>query len=137
MGASCSINIANVNFAKNQPKTKKFRTKDLRAPMFSKLTPEKVDSKAYRKYCSDEITKNWMKVVYSDDSNEKTFEEYRKSCLAAKMLEHKTREAFIQLFLNGNVAADIQDYRLYKVDAHLLETTGQITGQHASQNKCI
>jgi hypothetical protein len=91
----------------------KFKAKDLRAPIFGKSVPEKVDFKANRKYCSDEIVKSWFKILHSDRSGDITFEEYRKSALGSQFSDDIARENFARMDLDGNNVIDFEELKTY------------------------
>ena len=90
-----------------------FKLYSLRAPIFGKNAPEKVDLKANQKYCSDEIVKSWFKVIDVDGSGDITFEEYRKSALGSQLPEKTARENFARMDLDGNNTVNFQELKAY------------------------
>lgn len=94
-------------------KSGSFKLYSLRAPIFGKNAPEKVDLKANQKYCSDEIVKSWFKVIDVDDSGDITFEEYRKSALGSQLPEKTARENFARMDLDGNNTVNFQELKAY------------------------
>ena len=126
MGAACSVS----NQSDASPFRLKFRPSNLRAPIFQRSVPEKVDCKANHKYCSEQITNNWFKVT-DDDCEQITFEEYRKASLTAKILEQHAREAFIQMHLNGTITVDFEEFsRCFKFNGSVPIATGLANGQN-------
>ena len=99
----------------------KFRAQDLRAPIFGKHQPEKIDLKANHKYCSEEIIKSWFRTVDVDGSGDITYEEYRQSQLANNVPEEVARERFNQMDLDGNRVIDFEEFRTFHLKAGLPE----------------
>ena len=116
MGASCSV--TSIDNAKStailkQQKSRGFRAQDLRAPIFPKSHAEKPDSKCNRKYCNEEIVKNWFVTVDTDQNGDISYEELRKSEFMSSMLEEEARKLFAVVDLDGNQVVDLQEFSIY------------------------
>ena len=123
MGASCSIDSSDSSSARRRISASKFRTQDLRAPLFPRSAPEKVDCKANHKYCCEEIIQNLLRHSY--ENNEISFEQLKRSYLAAKILEQNAREEFMRTVLSGNSLVGLQDLKSCYVKVSLPELKAQ------------
>ena len=124
MGSSGSVSSKDETPNSGSGGSYKFKAQDLRAPIFGKNAPEKIDFKANHKYCSDEIIKSWFKIVDLDGSGDISFEEYRKSALGSQVSEEIARENFTRMDLDGNHVVDFQEFRTYHLNTGLPDLDG-------------